>query len=129
MIKVVIDTNIIISAALSPSGTPAKIIDMIFEDRIQLFYSSGILAEYTDVLSRPRLKIADKVQSDIITAIKEVGTLTDSTISNIPMIDESDRIFYDTAQTSGAILITGNIKHYPTEEFIMTPSDFFNTHE
>ena len=44
--------------------------------------------------------------------------------SDIPMIDETDRIFYDTAKAAGATLITGNIKHYPAEPFIMLPADF-----
>jgi len=43
---------------------------------------------------------------------------------DISLPDESDRIFYDTACESKAILITGNKKHYPDEEFIMTPADF-----
>lgn len=124
MIKVVIDTNIIISAALSPSGNPAKIIDMVFEDKLQIFYSLQILSEYKEVLLRPRLKIDTQTQIDILSAIGEVGTLIEPTISNIPFIDESDRIFYDTAKASRAILISGNIKHYPNEAFIMTPSDF-----
>lgn len=46
MIKVVIDTNIIISATLTPSGNLAKIIDMVFEDKLQIFYSLQILSEY-----------------------------------------------------------------------------------
>lgn len=124
MIKIVMDTNIIISAALTPLGNPAKIIDMVFEDKLQIFYSLQILSEYKEVLSRPRLKITTRTQIDILGAIKEVGTLIEPTISNIPFIDESDRIFYDTAKTSRAILISGNIRHYPDEAFIMTPSDF-----
>jgi len=40
------------------------------------------------------------------------------------MSDESDRVFYDTAKTIGAILVTGNIKHYPDEPLIMTPAVF-----
>ena len=40
------------------------------------------------------------------------------------MIDEDDRIFYDTAKTAKAYLITGNKKHYPQENFIFTPADF-----
>lgn len=93
MIKVVIDTNIIISATLTPSGNPAKIIDMVFEDKLQIFYSLQILSEYKEVLLRPRLKIDTQIQIDILSAIREVGTLIEPTISNIPFIDESDRIF------------------------------------
>jgi predicted nucleic acid-binding protein len=40
------------------------------------------------------------------------------------MKDETDRKFYDTAKSSSATLITGNMKHYPAEPFIMTPADF-----
>ena len=40
------------------------------------------------------------------------------------MRDESDRIFYDTAKESKSILISGNLKHFPNEEFIMLPADF-----
>ena len=41
-----------------------------------------------------------------------------------PMPDEDDRKFYDVAKSSGAFLITGNIKHFPSESFIVTPADF-----
>ena len=40
------------------------------------------------------------------------------------MIDETDRIFYDTAVSSGATLITSNKKDYPNEPFILTPAEF-----
>jgi len=50
--------------------------------------------------------------------------LTETTASNIPLPDESDRIFYDTAKENGTILITGNTKHYPNEAFIVTPANF-----
>ena len=58
MLRAVIDTNVIISAILSPYRNPAKILDMVFEDRILVFYSLNILNEYESVLSRPRLNIA-----------------------------------------------------------------------
>jgi len=44
--------------------------------------------------------------------------------SSIPLPDETDRIFYDTAVASGAVLITGNKKDYPDNPFIFTPADF-----
>jgi len=43
---------------------------------------------------------------------------------NAKLPDESDRIFYDTAKESGSILISGNLKHFPKEPFIMPPVDF-----
>ena len=125
MINVVIDTNIIVSAALTPQGNPAKVVDAIFEKRdMQYFYSSAIFAEYVRVLAYPQLNIANETQNKIIDKIKEVGVIIEPTVSNIPLPDESDRIFYDTAKASGAILITGNIKHFPAEPFIITRRRF-----
>ena len=89
-----------------------------------MYYSDGIMNEYIDVLSRSRLKIAANLQFNIIKGLTRVGICIKQTDSTFPLPDESDRIFYDTAKDSGAVLITGNTKHYPTESFIMTPSDF-----
>ena len=66
MLNVVVDTNIVISAAISSLGNPAKIMDLVFDEKIQAYYSPPILAEYKKVLARKRLKIAPEVQSDII---------------------------------------------------------------
>lgn len=125
MTKIVIDTNIIISAVLSPTGNPATILKLLSTNEgIKLFYSMGILDEYRRVLSYTRLNIADDKQSRAIGLIEKFGMLVEPTVSTLPLPDESDRIFYDTAKSSDAILITGNIKHFPNEPFIMTPSDF-----
>ena len=125
MHKVVLDTNVTISAALSPAGTCAKIINLIADNKtIQLFYSANILAEYEKILSRERLNIALKIQTDIMNTIKNVGREVKPAASDTSLPDESDRVFYDAARGAGAILITGNKKHYPAETFIMLPAEF-----
>ena len=117
---IVVDTNVIVSAMKSVFGKPAKILNMIFDKEIQIYYSIGIMEEYIDVLSRPKLNIKASIQSDIISAIQRFGIMIEPSVSDVPMLDEDDRIFYDAAKEAGAILITGNTKHYPTESFIMT---------
>jgi len=125
MTKVVIDTNVLVSAAFTPNGNPAKIFDLICSSPvIQVYYSIDILAEYRDVLSRPHLKITADKQSRVISAIINTGILVNPTVSSELFTDEDDRIFFDAARENDAILITGNIRHYPSEEFIMTPSQF-----
>ena len=127
MTKVVFDTNIIVSAALSPNGNPAKILSMVaFKNDIQVYYNDVILAEYNDVLSRLRLNIPIEIQNRIINAINRTGIIINPVISVIFMPDETDRVFYDTAKVCGAILITGNTKHFPIEPFIMTPVEFLH---
>ena len=123
--KIVIDTNVFISAALSPKGTPAKIIkELAEEERLQLFYTAEIFDEYERVLSYKRLNIAEEMKTRTLRIIKELGIVITPIASVIPMPDETDRIFYDTAKASGSILITGNLRHYPQEPFILSPSDF-----
>jgi len=128
--QIVIDTNVIISAALSPQGNPAKIMNLVTDnDYIELYCNQTIFAEYKKVLSYKRLNISSEVQEEILDMITEIGTVIDPSPSDIEMPDESDRIFYDTAKASGAILITGNKKDYPDEPFILTPSEFVERFE
>ena len=125
MLKIVFDTNVVISAALSPSGNCAKILDVVAKnEEIQLYYNEEILFEYEVVLSRTHLRIAGKIQRGIMESIKKVGIKLEPTPSEVPLPDESDRIFYDTALAAGASLITGNKKHYPAEYFIILPAEF-----
>ena len=124
MKRVVIDTNILVSSLISPYGNPAQIMTLISFKELQLFYSSRILDEYRRVLAYERLNIPIQAQDKAIEGISILGVLIEPSASTIPMPDESDREFYDTAKESGAILITGNTKHFPIEPFIMTPSEF-----
>jgi putative PIN family toxin of toxin-antitoxin system len=128
MKSIVLDTNIIISAAISPNGISAQIINQsTYDDDIQLFYNSTILAEYAEVLSRKKFDIPSHLKDEILNAILETGIIHEPPTSSIPMPDETDRIFYDTAKTSGAILVTGNMRHYPDEPFIMKPAEYWKS--
>ena len=123
---VVLDTNIIISAALVSLGKPARIIELISDDKIELIYNDTILNEYEEVLSRERLGFSIEAQRAAIDMIVEKGTFIEANVSTIPMRDEDDRIFYDTAVSGNAILVTGNKKHFPAEPMVMTPSEFLD---
>ena len=124
--RVVIDTNVIVSALLSPQGKPAAILEMFFNEKVQIYYSINILAEYMDVMSRPTLNINPEKAKRFFLILKDTGISMEPAASISPMPDEDDRIFYDTARQSDAILITGNSKHYPAEDFIVTPSEFLD---
>jgi len=124
--KAVIDTNVLVSATLSSESNPGRILDLIAKKKIQMHYSVGILDEYRRVLAYKKLNILIQTQEKTIAAIEELGVLCGPGISDTPLPDESDRIFYDTAKESDAILVTGNTKHYPAEPFIMTPADFLS---
>ena len=122
--RVVLDTNILISALLSREGNPAKIYRMFLTKLFTLIYSMEILEEYQDVLYRPRLKIPHGDADIVMAAIRQYGEKVWVMPSVNFMVDEDDRIFYDIAKHSGAYLVTGNTKHYPNEPFILTPTEF-----
>jgi len=126
MLRIVVDTNVIVSAFLTPSGNPARIVDQITAQKLQVCYSYDILMEYMEVLSRPRFKFNKDDCSNFTQGIKQFGRLVSPPASNIVLQDEDDRCFYDVAKFCEAILITGNIKHFPTEQFIVTPTEFLD---
>ncbi|MDR1134413.1 MAG: putative toxin-antitoxin system toxin component, PIN family [Synergistaceae bacterium] len=125
-VRAVLDTNILVSALLSPRGNPAKIYRMFLTEILKLAYSPKILAEYRDVLFRPRLRIAAEEAQKVLEAIREYGEKIEPIPSAHDMIDEDDRMFYDAAIGAGACLITGNKKHYPDEACIMSPAEFLS---
>jgi putative PIN family toxin of toxin-antitoxin system len=122
--RVVIDTNVIVSATISPHGNPAKILKMAFCFEILPFYCTEILAEYDEVLSRSKFNHSLEYKELLCRRIRDTWTYIEPTAIDVPILDKTDKPFYDTARNVGAILITGNTKHYPDEAFIMTPSDF-----
>jgi putative PIN family toxin of toxin-antitoxin system len=122
--RAVLDTNVLVSALMTPSGNPAKVYKMFFTRQLMLVYSDEIMLEYEDVLYRPRLRIPTDDADLVLETIRQHGELVAPTVSIASMPDEDDRIFYDAAKSSGAYLITGNTRHYPSESFILTPTEF-----
>jgi putative PIN family toxin of toxin-antitoxin system len=122
----VLDTNVVVSSFINPNGKPSQIMKIILNRRADLCYNSAILSEYESVMLRP--KFSDKIKSShiqqFINLIRSLGISFNPILSKIRLPDESDRIFYDTAKGSGSVLISGNLRHFPDEPFIMLPADF-----
>ena len=83
-----------------------------------------IVAEYEDVLHRPRLQLSASDVETVLVAIRQYAETVQPVPSSDALIDEDDRIFSDTAKSAGAYLITGNTKHYPQAPYILKPSEF-----
>ena len=126
-INVVLDTNVLVSALWSANGNPSRIVHMIPNGIIIPHFCEEILLEYKIVLSRPAFHFQQNTIEELIGRLLLFGKNVDAAKSNMPLLDESDRVFYDTSKESGAILISGNLKHYPDESFIMTPADFLRS--
>ena len=122
--NVVLDTNVIVSAVLRQGSNPDKIVEWVFSKKVKLYYTRKIFTEYRTVLHRPKFGFDSNVLGLLLESITYIGHIISPEPSTVTLPDESDRIFYDTAKASGSHLITGNIKHYPAETFVLTPADF-----
>jgi len=126
LIKVVLDTNILVSSLISPKGHPFEIVMLIRANKLLPYYNAEIMNEYNRVLRYPRLQITSWEIGVIVNLILRKGVAMEAERSTMEMPDESDRKFYDLHKAAGAILITGNIKHFPKEDSIMKPADFLS---
>ena len=122
--KVVLDTNVLVSALWTQAGNCSVILSQVLQDEIIPCFDHRILNEYRVVLSRPRLIFSPAQTNELLREITSRGLTVTVAPSTINLPDEADRKFYDTAKTCNAILITGNIRHFPEEPLIMTPAQF-----
>ena len=126
MTKVVLDTNVIVSAFLTPGGKPAAILESVLRNELDICYNAEIISEYEEVLCRPKFVgvISQPSIQRFFDIITKIGIRISCSPSNIILYDEKDRVFYDIAKAADAKLISGNKKHYPEEDFIFDPTEF-----
>ena len=124
MRNVVLDTNVLVSALWSDNSNPNRVVEMIFTNEAVPYLNEEIIEEYCEVLFRAKLGFPKDKILGLLHEITKKGIFAESVVSDILFIDESDRKFYDIANTNEAILITGNLKHYPKESFILSPLAF-----
>ena len=125
---VVIDTNILVSAFWSMNGNPAQIIGLIQNRIITPCYDYRIINEYKEVLLRTKFGFDKSEVDDILAQIIYDGLSIVAKPVNIFFTHNSDKKFYEVAKHCNAILITGNIKHFPSDDHIITPKDFINNY-
>ena len=124
-IPAVLDTNVLVSAFWSADGVPSKIVHLIPDGIFVPCYSDEILREYEEVLLRPAFNFTAEQVNELLEKYKKYGRIVSPEPSSVPLFDEADRIFYDVAKEESALLVTGNIRHFPKENFIMLPNDFY----
>lgn len=124
----VIDTNVLISALLSKNENSAtvKVLDAVFDGRIIPLYHQDILAEYDEVFHRRKFHLQEESVQTVIDAIRQYGHEVFPRPTGEIIIDMDDLVFYEVVMKKsedGAYLVTGNRKHYPPKDFIVTPAE------
>lgn len=114
MIRAVLDTNVIVSAVLVPAGTQALVLLLAFRGAIELYVSAPVLAEYEEVLRRPRFKLEPRQIEATMGEIRRVGHLVDPLSTLSISTHESDNRFLECAEVAEAdYFVTGNTRHFP----------------
>jgi putative PIN family toxin of toxin-antitoxin system len=114
MIRVVIDTNILVSALLQPLGPPAAVWMSALNGSIQLCVSGSVFAEYEEVIARPRFKRDPEIIADTLQAIRENALWVKPARTLEVCVDPDDNVFLECAEAASAqYLVTGNLKHFP----------------
>ncbi|MDE6760650.1 MAG: putative toxin-antitoxin system toxin component, PIN family [Lachnospiraceae bacterium] len=124
----VIDTNVLLSALLSKQEDSAtvRVLDAVFEGKIIPLYHQDILMEYDEVLHREKFHLHEKVIRTVIDAVRQYGVEVFPQPTGEVLIDMDDLVFYEVAmekRDDDAYLVTGNQKHYPFRDFIITPAE------
>lgn len=118
MIRVVLDTNVVVSALLQPLGPSARILLLALGGAIQICVTGAVFAEYEEVLRRPRFRLTAKAHW--VRPTQPVRACTDA----------DDDCFLECCQAGAATyLVTGNVKHFPAswlETEIVTPRRFLD---
>ncbi len=127
--KVVLDTNIVVSGLLSPFGGSGEIVRMAASGDIELCYDARILCEYRDVLLRPKFSFNQAHIEYFLEQIRALGHIAavKPLIERLP--DAGDEPFLEAAIGGKAqYLVTGNLKHYPAKKcqgiLVLSPVKF-----
>ncbi|MBS1831217.1 MAG: putative toxin-antitoxin system toxin component, PIN family [Acidobacteria bacterium] len=114
MIRLVLDTNLIVSFALSPNGLAAVIFEMVAAGLVRLFISRAVVDEYVDVLGRRELHIPSAARRRVLRAIELDALWVPETSRIEACSDPDDNIFLECAEAAKAhYLITENVRHFP----------------
>jgi putative PIN family toxin of toxin-antitoxin system len=113
-VRVVLDTNILVSACWKPAGNEADVARLATTGQITPCVSTAILAEYRDVFSRRKLSAINAMATELLASLERASISVEPSEAVRASIDEDDNRFLECADAAGAeFLVTGNLRHYP----------------
>lgn len=125
--KIVVDTNVYVSALIKPSGICGEVVALITKNRQNLLYDNRMISEYKEVLGREKFGFDKKDVSGLIDMIKNTGTKVYPFFIDKIFTDETDKKFYEVFLGGNAdFLITGNKKHFPESNKIISPAEYLS---
>ena len=128
----VFDTNVLVASLLTkhPDSPTALVVNAISEEKLIPLYNDEILAEYDDVLHRAKFPFSNDAIQNIMRVIQQFGLAVSPSPTGEVLPDMDDLVFYEVVmekrKADDAYLITGNLKHFLTREYIVTPAEMMS---
>ena len=128
MTRVVLDTNIIVSAYLNQDGLPFHIFKLGLARAIRICVSEPVLAEYQELLHRKSYPLDRRRAGLLLRTIRAVSDIVKPAGKIEAARDPDDNMFLECAEAAKAhYLITGNSRDFPKRwkyTSVVTPSTF-----
>ena len=131
--KIVVDTNVLVSGLLNPRGAPGRIVDLLLAGHVSLLVDDRIQAEYHEVRRRGRFGFDARDVGALLAFIDATATHVHGTPLAERLADEDDEPFLEAAIAGEAdALVTGNVRHFPARLAqgirIVSPATFVAEH-
>lgn len=118
MIRVVIDTNVLVSSLIAPRGNEASILLAAAQGLFVPCFSNEMLAEYAGVLTRRKFSFPPDEVHALLAMMRYRGELVWPSGEPFVSPDAGDTKFLACAYTSFAdFLVTGNKRHFPEAQY------------
>jgi uncharacterized protein len=132
-LRIVLDTNVLVSGLLSPFSPPGQIVRMVSAGAIRLCVDARVLTEYEQVLLRPRFGLDPDAVAALVDFIDATSHKAASAPLGMRLPDPDDEAFLEVAIACDAeCLVTGNLAHFPSEASagvsIVSPAEFIEAY-
>lgn len=126
----VIDTNVLVSALLKWDSVPGNVLQFTITGVVTPVLNEDILREYREVLLRKKFHFPESVVDAILDNLAAQAVFINEEKLDVNLPDPKDVVFYEVVmeerKNQEAFLVTGNLKHFPVERFIVTPRQFLD---
>ena len=107
-------------------ASTVKVLEALFSSQIVPLYNNEILCEYEDVLHRKKFNFSENLIQLVIQSIRDNGISVERLTTGEDLPDPKDLVFYEVCMTKreeDSMLVTANMKHFPSRPFIVTPNE------
>jgi uncharacterized protein len=127
-VTIVVDTNVLVSALLRPSGPPGVVLDLVLARRVRLALDDRIFAEYAEVLGRPEFRFPRAAVAELLEYLWRSAERVRAPALSVVLPDPDDVMFVEVGVAALAqALVTGNVRHFPAAQrwglHVVTPRD------